>query len=440
MNRSQDPEDLLSAFAAVELHNPIPVEYAQHTLFFEYPACGLLPASQLPVLSTPVRAHFMDSPPLEKEMLGISDTTFWATFPIKPAVQEAILSSQPYLELLTEVEDSARAEGTTVIQLVTCINPADGALVWLFKLTRTDGNGRCVYVHELQLDECQFDKLIACKQHFSWIRPLQDLVTRNSYRAIYHVREKLIGYYGQDFASAEELGWRRSRGSAVASEFASAVMADVGETRLFSKTEEPWRALGGDVSNATNGEVSVWSMTAFRCLHAALDSLSSPSLVSPDMLSHRLQPLTKLVLERYERYIHLDCLLYEHSAKDMLRVWHAEALQCRPMSTSVRTIADVETPPGWLTFLEQWLTRTVNFIILRQCTDDEAGQEGIHSHGKALFYNRREWEPIGQGLGREESSNEWYEEEEDHAAIMGRTSTMEEVEEMMGNATLGWDS
>ncbi|KAK4902710.1 hypothetical protein LTR27_000649 [Elasticomyces elasticus] len=425
MNRSQDPEDLLSAFAAVDLHKPIPVEYAQHTLFFEYPACCLLPASQLPVLSTPVRAHFMDSPPLEKEMLGISDTTFWATFPVKPAVREAILWSQPYLELLTEVEDLARAEGTTVVQLVTCINPADGAPVWLFKLTRTDGNSRCVSVHELQLDECQFNKLLVCKQHFSWIGPLQNLVTRNSYRAIYHVREKLTGYYGQDFASTEELGWRRSWGSAVASEFASAVMADVGETRLFAKIEETWRALDGDVSDATNGEVSVWSMTAFRCLHAALDSLSPPSL---------------LVLERYERYIHLDCFLYEHSAKDMLRVWYAEALQCRPLSTSVRTIADVETPPGWLTFLKRWLTRTVNFIIMRQCTAHEAGHHEIHSHGAAIFYNRREWELVDRGLAQAESSNEWCENEDegDSGGDGGeRQPTIAEVEQMMGNTTLG---
>lgn len=37
-------------------------------------------------------------------------------------------------------------------------------------------------------------------------------------------------------------------------------------------------------------------------------------------------------------------------------------------------------PPDWLTFLEMWLNRTVNFVFYRRCLESGQDHESLHVH------------------------------------------------------------
>ncbi|KAK3068641.1 hypothetical protein LTR53_013642 [Teratosphaeriaceae sp. CCFEE 6253] len=420
------------------------VRHAHHLLYFDYPACILLPESTpFPNPLRPLDAPFMDAPPDDKRIVGVTDTDFHAALPLRTRPH---LPCRPppdaYLELLDAVEKLTSAEGRSALLLVRYQIAESRGLIYRFRLEGIDYDGQRTTLKDVELDERNFGLFLACGEHSPWIVTLQLLVARSSYRAVYHVRERLANIYGAGAVGLEERTW--SEPWATPSEQHTGieqpdVSPDMALSREFAESNATWRHIDTDVARYDLTAEDVHSMTVFRALHVALDSLRAPGLTCPEALSYPEHAITKLVLARFERFLYYDSYFLSLTPAQIWADLLSEAMLCPLDGDSEVTVANVKHLPGYHSFLEQWLTRTMAFIMARQCyINGDDRHAGIHTHDGAPWYNPQEWTKNLEGDDVTVSEEGYDDYGFDERLPKGDTplATVQDVEMMLRRTTL----
>ncbi|KAK5725294.1 hypothetical protein LTR17_013057 [Elasticomyces elasticus] len=411
--------------------------YVHHALYFDYPACRLLPDSvRFPKLPSPVDAAFMDAPPPEKQVLGIVETGFHAVLPLKAACRPQVSYTDAGLALLAEVEWLAGDEGISTLHFVRFWDESRKGSSWRFELTSF--RGYLAGAKQFELNEEQFRQLLVCGDHFAWIVTMQHLVARTSYRAIYEVRERLATFYGGGAVAHEEQNWRRGFASARPADLAEPksekVVSEMQQAREFATNNATWLAMDATVP-AKQSVKTVHSMTVHYSLFAALESLNAPDIICPDTLAYDSHEHTQLVLKNLEGYYALETSCLAVTARGLLDELRRDALWCTLDANNGISLNHIKTAPGWNEFLGRWLTRTVNFVMQRHCFDSGSEHAGVHKHNDTTWYNPSSWErefqiedskPVIDARGDVGDYDELDE------------SAVGHVEQMMEDATLGW--
>ncbi|KAK4902711.1 Arf GTPase arl1 [Elasticomyces elasticus] len=411
--------------------------YAHHALYFDYPACHLLPDSvEFLKLPSPVDAAFMDTPPLEKQMFGIAETGFYAVLPLKAACRPQASYTDASLALLAEVEWLAGDEGISTLHFVRFWDESRKGSFWRFELTSF--RGYLAGVKQFELNEEQFRQLLVCGDHFAWIVTMQHLVARTSYRAIYEVRERLTTFYREGAVAHEEHNWRRAFASAgpadLAESRAEKVLREMQQAREYATNNATWLALDA-TAPAKQSVKTVHSMAVYRGLVAALESLKAPGIVCPDTLACESHEHTKIVLDKLEGYYGSEHSYLAVTARGLLDELRRDALWCTLDAKTGISLCHIKTAPGWNEFLGRWLTRTVNFVMQRHCFDSGSEHAGVHKHNDTTWYNSSSWERvfrIEDGKPVIDARGDVGDYDELDESAVGH------VEQMMEDATLRW--
>ncbi|KAK3641449.1 hypothetical protein LTR56_011262 [Elasticomyces elasticus] len=411
--------------------------YAHHALYFDYPACHLLPDYvEFPKLPSPVDAAFMDAPSPKKQVLRIAETGFHAVLPLKAACRPQVSYTDAGLALLAEVEWLAGDEGISTLHFVRFWDESRKGSFWRFDLTSF--RGYLAGAKQFELDEEQFRQLLVCGDHFAWIVTMQHLVARTSYRAIYEVRERLTTFYGEGAVAHEEQNWRRAFASAGSVDLveskAEKVVREMQQARKFATNNTTWLALDATVP-AKQSVKTTHSKAVYCALLAALESLKAPEIVCPDTLAYESHEHTKIVLDKLEGYYGSEHSYLAVTAQGLLDELRRDALWCTLDAKTGISLVHIKTAPGWNEFLGRWLTRAVNFVMQRHCFDSGSEHAGVHKHGDTTWYNPSEWQrefqvedgkPVIDARGNVGDYDELDE------------SAVGHVEQMMEDATLGW--
>ncbi|KAK4553619.1 hypothetical protein LTR86_009415 [Recurvomyces mirabilis] len=376
----------------------------------------------------------MERPATDKQVLGISDTSFSAELQVKKDPMLApVMHSLPHLAVLATIVRYIATPGSTTLKLVRYWARSSYAIVYRLSLS----NEADLHLFEaaplFELDSHQFDLLLACGEHFEWLHLLRGLVHRTSYRAVYHVREQLARFYGDNGPVFEEQAWATRWATAMdrrtTDDDESAVLQATLATRAFVEENVAWQVL--DMAVTDHGlELEVHSMTMFRALHTALRTVDTPKLICPHALNPVAHKNTLLVLEEFERtlygidyyqvltprqlYANLSCQANIATATDGVDL-HVH-------------LASLDSQAPWQRFLDAWLTRVVSFVFSRKCSSKGVAHAGMHRHGVDQFYNSAEWE--------QETGMGWDEEGEDlnHGKALPRA--VREIDQMLSIADL----
>ncbi|KAK3673051.1 hypothetical protein LTR78_007162 [Recurvomyces mirabilis] len=155
-----------------------------------------------------IHTSIMDNPPIDKQVLGISDTSCSAELQVKAnLILPPVIYSLPNLAVLATVARYTAAPGSSTLKLVRYWQKSSQGLVYRLSLNNEADLHLFEAAPVFELDSDQFDLLLACGKHIEWLRLLRGLVYRTSYRAVYHVRKQLTRFYGNNGPVFEEQAW-----------------------------------------------------------------------------------------------------------------------------------------------------------------------------------------------------------------------------------------
>ncbi|KAK4547784.1 hypothetical protein LTR36_000742 [Oleoguttula mirabilis] len=423
---------LASTFGRIDLSEPKAdaSRYDLHLLKLEYPACNLLPPNTLPNLAPPTNLMRRDTPPLDKQSIGITEATFLVAFPKKPRAVSPVLPTYNHLALLGAVDDLSSGAGESKLKVVCYYSGRLCNTIYRIKLTKSYKHVRGTSEMNFDLTSGQWKLLLGFEDSYGWIRTLQNIVTRESYRAVYHVRERLVEHFGEEIAASEEEAWPTAWASSIAPSVANAedAAADraMASAREYANAYQTWLTLDCEEPESRK-RTEVHAMTVFRALHAAIGSLSPPELITPNNFNHATHQHTRLVLEDFESLLYGADFSYKLTAEQLLTNLLAQAMETRVDGESKLVLSDITRLPGWDAFLQTWFTRAVNFVVRRRCNDASHGHVGIHQHGRELLYNPELWESEAAAM----SSQDQEEEGDDQSPSYEPPATVRDLERMM---------
>jgi hypothetical protein len=176
----------------------------RHVLEIEFPVHGLLPdpSDYTPLLTPPANLNLREIPPEDQLRLKISQSScriHLDTENRKPPNRDAFTSLQDAFRILT------CGPGHSHLQALAFYDPEmekEMFRVFLHILFKQDANAYA-YDFEFTLNEWQHVVDEGC----SVVHALDEIMTRRSDRAYYHVRNRLACDYGWEFAKAEEARW-----------------------------------------------------------------------------------------------------------------------------------------------------------------------------------------------------------------------------------------
>lgn len=324
---------------------------------------------------------------------------------------------------------------------------------------------------DFELSEEEWEQFLSYAQRREWIGVLGHLVHRASAKAYYHARQRIIAVCGAEEAAREENSWRtkwgvkrpmhaadlflnriefveencrdgvmpeillecghgfrldamktsRINSLVVLSESCEtcgvrllnqedeqylAAVDETNEVARFAKMQKVWANLVG--SGTELGETREFhSMTIFRVLGAAFESLKAPEWVAPTAICPSSFIEMREVLDHLESIFYDQHRTYERTAEHLLEDLEQEAMGVRINDVM---IGERINPPGFDDFLARWLRRTAYFLAYRRCEGHpDARCQGLHWHSNGvrsdgLWYASKEWEKT-EGERFEESEH-----------------------------------
>lgn len=178
-------------------------------------------------------------------------------------------------------------------------------------------------------------------------------------------------------------------------------VAEKTSTLTFRKLQLVWANLVRNINAPTRPHI-FHSMTIFRILGAALESLRSPEWVAPAAICPSRCEETKEVLEHLESMFWDLNQWYTKTAEELLNDLEQEAMDVRIDGVA---LGEKVNPPGWDDFIARWLRRTAFFLAYRQCKQYQRGRHGcsgLHWHSDGLWYSADEWQQTEQERFEEE--------------------------------------
>ena len=178
-----------------------------HVLEIEYPVRGLLPPDTEPSLTPPVELGNREAPPHDQTRAGVFQSICRIHIPIEEHHNGS--DSFPEDELipqLTAFQNMTRGPGTSRLSVVMFHDEgfADEFLRLDPHISLKRETTSRHYDFEISLK--QWQKMVNEDQSL-WVKVLDELITRRSVRAYYHVRNRMAADYGEEAAVAEEAKW-----------------------------------------------------------------------------------------------------------------------------------------------------------------------------------------------------------------------------------------
>jgi hypothetical protein len=244
---------------------------------------------------------------------------------------------------------------------------------------------------DINLCARQWNLLLGFTGMYPWVRILQGLVERSSYRAVYHIRNQLVGHYGHHVAAAEERTWPQPL---PVEDIDAELRRDLQACEAFAAQIRDWLTLDHEVTSVW-APMNVLGMTVFRALHAAfLESCQPPERVSPAAVEHATSPHTKAAFEIFEQkfYHFRPSYNIKVGPGSLLNFLENMAMNGCVVTQHGLKVRDVPRLPGWDEWLSAWTRRTVNFLVERRCWEVGEEHEGLHRHGEERWYHPGVWE------------------------------------------------
>ena len=177
-----------------------------HVLEIEYPVRDLLPPDTEPLLQPPAKLGSREAPPHDQRRAGVFQSTCRIHIPIEERENVCDGFSDMFICQHVAFQSMSCGPGTSRLEAVTFHDDGyEGEVVRLFlhvSLTKDVEDHH--YTFEILREKWQ--KMVD-EDEDSWVKALDELMTRRSDRAYYHVRNRIAADYGEDVAVAEEAVW-----------------------------------------------------------------------------------------------------------------------------------------------------------------------------------------------------------------------------------------
>lgn len=177
-----------------------------HELQIEYPVLDLLPVDEhvTPFLRPPTYSGFREKPNPEEYHLPLSGTDFTVRLPLTN--EPSSHSSLKLDDVFAVLASLPKAQGRSVLQIVTYIDPEDGDM-YRFRLLTQHGDQLLVNA-ESELSSITFEAERVSRRKEVCMRLIWRLLHRLSARAYFHVDERLKRYrwYAKQVAE-EDWNW-----------------------------------------------------------------------------------------------------------------------------------------------------------------------------------------------------------------------------------------
>ena len=177
-----------------------------HVLEIEYPVRGLLPPDTEPLLTPPVKLDTREAPPHDQRRAGVYQSTCRVHIPIEK--RDNGCDGFPDMLVARHVAFKSMSCGPGSSRLEAVTFHEDGYEGEVIRLSLHVSLKRDVedhyYTFEILREKWQ---TIVDEDESSWVKALDELMTRRSDRAYYHVRNRIAADYGEEAAVVEEATW-----------------------------------------------------------------------------------------------------------------------------------------------------------------------------------------------------------------------------------------
>jgi hypothetical protein len=249
--RTVNINDLASMFEDINLHDVM----NSHILEIEFPVSELLSNNnQIPHLDPPAALETREAPPHDQRRAGVYQsvcclahkiTEFgpnphrenydWLT---RRKLAFGHLAHGPAKSLLRAVAFHDGELGEDRLRLMFCVR---------YYGTTDPCSRRSTYRYDVELSQKEWDEIVRGESELEgigedcrWVKALEELITRSSDRAYYHVRNRLAADYCAEAAAEEEASWggMRLRGEEVEEE-KRAMVDEIGLSMRECELERP---------------------------------------------------------------------------------------------------------------------------------------------------------------------------------------------------------
>lgn len=410
--------------------------------------------TEMPELLPPAKMEHRQHPPHSMTELALYDTEFAVAFPIEKVHTGAHQNTEymSLLVAVEKLKGSAGKSTLGVIRVSQEIWESVAYRVRLE--TEWVGPFQKHPPQDFELSEKEWAEFKAYGGLRAWVGVLGHLVDRTSAKAYYHARQRIMAACGSDEVGKEENSFASKWGikralnaadlfleritflkencqnqvmpeiqlecghgfwldamktSAINSltvltrscevcgakllreqdkEYLDAV-AEQNDVARFAKMQKVWANLVGSGTEIGRPR-KFHSMTIFRVLGAALESLKAPEWVAPTAICPSTFFETREVLDHLESMFYDQHRTYERTAEHLLEELEQEAMGVRIDDVM---IGERVNPPGFDDFLARWLRRTAYFLAYRRCDGEPDNRcQGLHWHRNGLWYAPKEWE------------------------------------------------
>jgi hypothetical protein len=196
-----DSNHLASWFEGISL------EPTKHVLEIEYPVSGVLPPDTEPLLAPPVELSNRQAPPHDQTRAGVSQSRCRIHIPVEePQDGSDGFPEDELVPQFSAFQNMTRGPGTSHLSAVAFYDKElrrDFVRVDLHISLKKEIKPRH---YDFELFFKDWEQMVL-EDQCAWVKALDELMTRRSVRAYYHVRNRIVADYGQEAAVAEEARW-----------------------------------------------------------------------------------------------------------------------------------------------------------------------------------------------------------------------------------------
>lgn len=194
-----DPNHLAALFG------DLGIQPTKHVLEIVYPDCEILPQDTEPLLTPPVGLRNRQAPPHDQTRAGVYQSKCLIHIP----VEERANASFPEDELLpqfTAFENMARGYSASYLGAVHFYDKELLGEYIRLELEIYIKKENRIRHYDFDIELADWQKIVLEDQS-PWVKALDELMTRRTDRAYYHVRNRLTFDRGEEAAVAEEAKW-----------------------------------------------------------------------------------------------------------------------------------------------------------------------------------------------------------------------------------------
>lgn len=183
-----------------------------HVLSIDYPVRGLLPKDFVLSLKPPANLKDREAPPHDQRRMGVYQSACRLHLATKRRENPNEGFSDMFISQHNAFESLTCGPGESHLEAVSFYDSELEEEVIRLSLRVSLRQDADEHHYDFELSPKQWQQLVD-EGDSPWVAALEELMTRRSHRAYYHVRNRIACDYGWDDAVAEENVWREGWGS-----------------------------------------------------------------------------------------------------------------------------------------------------------------------------------------------------------------------------------